>query len=300
MSKDSNDALQVCVAYVLERLRHHDGETPFFLGVNGVQGIGKSYLVASLARELERPAHAVRTMVLSIDDFYLTHEDQVQLAANHPDNPLIQHRGQPSTHDLSLALSVVASLRTGQETSIPSYEKSAFDGKGDRKPQTQWTNVNKIGQQPVKLVVLEGWCVAFRALDEAQLTALWTDAVKQSTQGNSYRGRLGHNRLEDLHFINEALKGYDPLTDQLDALILLDAEDPQYVYEWRLEQEDQLRRERGSGMTKAEVVGFVDGYYPSYELFTGRLRSGAFGHRDGAQLRLVMGKDRLVKEVIKL
>ncbi|KAL8654851.1 MAG: hypothetical protein Q9226_003271 [Calogaya cf. arnoldii] len=214
MSKDSTDALQVWVAYVLERLRHHDGESPFFLGVNGVQGIGKSYLVAALARELEGPAHGVRTIALSIDDFYLTHEDQVQLAANHPDNPLIQHRGQPSTHDLPLALSVVASLRAEQETSIPSYEKSAFDGKGDRKPQTQWTNVNKNGQQPVKLVVLEGWCVGFRALDDdAQLTALWMDAVEQSTQGNSYRGRLGHNRLEDLHFINAALKGYDPLTE---------------------------------------------------------------------------------------
>lgn len=150
--------------------------------------------------------------MLSIDDFYLAHEDQMQLAADHSHNPLVQHRGQPSTHDLSLALSVLASLRAKQETSIPSYDKSAFDGKGDRKPQTQWTNVNKNGQQPVRVVVLEGWCVGFRALDDTQLTALWTDAVKQSTQGNSYRGRLGHNRLENVHFINEAQKGYDSLT----------------------------------------------------------------------------------------
>ncbi|KAI4252435.1 MAG: hypothetical protein L6R42_007960 [Xanthoria sp. 1 TBL-2021] len=303
MSKNSKDALQICVAYVSERLRHHNENMkndPFFLGVNGVQGIGKSYLVASLAHELEQAPHDIRTIVLSIDDFYLTHEDQVQLAADHSENPLVQHRGQPSTHDLSLALSVVASIRAKQETSIPSYEKSAFNGKGDRKLQTQWTNVNKNGQQPVQLVILEGWCVGFRALDDTQLTALWTDALKQSTQGNSYRGRLGHNRLENVHFINEALRGYDSLTDQLDALIHLDAEHPQYVYEWRLEQEDQLRRERGSGMTNAEVMIFVDGYYPSYELFTDRLRSGAFENRDGAQLRLVIRKDRQVKEVMEL
>lgn len=31
----------------------------------------------------------------SIDDFYLTHEDQVRLAASQPDNKLLQHRGQP-------------------------------------------------------------------------------------------------------------------------------------------------------------------------------------------------------------
>ncbi|CAL8580872.1 hypothetical protein XPA_006588 [Xanthoria parietina] len=303
MSNDSKDALQICVAYVLERLRQHEenmNDAPFFLGVNGVQGIGKSYLVASLAHELEQAAHDVRTVVLSIDDFYLAHEDQMQLAADHSHNPLVQHRGQPSTHDLSLALSVLASLRAKQETSIPSYDKSAFDGKGDRKPQTQWTNVNKNGQQPVRVVVLEGWCVGFRALDDTQLTALWTDAVKQSTQGNSYRGRLGHNRLENVHFINEAQKGYDSLTNQLDALIHLDAEDLQFVYEWRLEQEDQLRRERGSGMTNAAVLNFIDGYYPSYELFTDSLRSGTFENRDGAQLRLVLGKSRRVQEVIKL
>lgn len=51
MSNDSKDALQICVAYVLERLRQHEenmNDAPFFLGVNGVQGIGKSYLVSCL------------------------------------------------------------------------------------------------------------------------------------------------------------------------------------------------------------------------------------------------------------
>ncbi|KAL8775363.1 MAG: hypothetical protein Q9209_000371 [Squamulea sp. 1 TL-2023] len=321
MSKEPSDTLQICLSYILEQLRRHDENcddeiVPFFLGINGVQGIGKSFLVSCSRQALRsgtefinkvqmflilaRVNHDVRTIVLSLDDFYLTHDDQVQLAVHHPKNPLVQHRGQPSTHDLPLALSVLASLRGGQETDIPSYDKSAFNGQGDRKPRDQWTQVNKNGQQPVRLVILEGWCLGFRALNDAQLTACWTDAVKQCTQGSHYRGRLGHNRLEDVLLINEALKGYDALTDQLDALIHLDAEDPQYVYEWRLEQEDQLRRERGSGMTNAEVANFVDGYYPSYELFTNGLRSGVFANRIGAQLRLVIRKDRLVKEVINL
>ncbi|KAL8788669.1 MAG: hypothetical protein Q9213_001597 [Squamulea squamosa] len=305
MSKEPTDTLQICLSYILEQLRRHDENcdnemVPFFLGINGVQGIGKSFLVSAIAHRLERVNHNVRTIVLSLDDFYLTHNDQVQLAAAHPDNSLLQHRGQPSTHDLPLALSILASLRAGQETNIPSYDKSAFSGQGDRKPWGQWTQVNKAGHQPVKLVILEGWCLGFRALNDGQVTARWTDAVKQCTQGNNYQGRLGHNRLEDVLFINEALKGYDALTDQLDALIHLDAEDPRYVYEWRLEQEDQLRRERGSSMTIAEVVNFVDGYYPSYELFTNRLRSGIFADRTGAQLRLVIRKDRQVKEIINL
>ncbi|KAL8858453.1 MAG: hypothetical protein Q9178_004951 [Gyalolechia marmorata] len=304
MSQKSNDTLQICISYILEQLRIHeesnDGKVvPFFLGLNGVQGIGKSSLVSSIAHSLEQAPHQIPTVVLSLDDFYLTYEDQVRLAAEYPDNPLLQHRGQPSTHDISLALSVHASLRAGQETSIPSYDKSAFSGKGDRKPQQQWAKVNKYGQRPVEVVILEGWCLGFRALSDAQLTARWMDAVRQCTRGPGYRGRLGHNRLEDVHFVNEALRGYDALTDQLDALIHLDAEDPQYVYAWRLEQEHQLRQERGSGMTDAEVVDFVNGYYPSYELFMDHLRAGAFEDRYGVQLRLVIRKDRLVKQVIK-
>ncbi|KAL8810251.1 MAG: hypothetical protein Q9223_005189 [Gallowayella weberi] len=250
--------------------------------------------VAAIAHSLERAPYDIRTIVLSIDDFYLTHDDQLRLAADHPDNPLIQHRGQPSTHDLSLLHSVVASLRAGKNTSLPSYDKGAFNGKGDRKPQDQWVRVNANEQQPVQLVILEGWCLGFRALDDAQLTACWTAAAKRCTQGTDYRGRLGHNQLEDVHFINRALRKYNFLTDQLDALIHLDAEDPLYVYEWRLEQEAQLRQERGSSMTDEEVINFVNGYYPSYELFTEHLRTGAFDDRVGAQLRLVIRKDRLV------
>lgn len=96
-----------------------------------------------------------------------------------------------------------------------------------------------------------------------------------------------------------------------------DAEDPQYVYEWRLEQEASLRRSKGSGMTDQEVVNFVNGClfalaslvnrgtltkidYPSYELFSDRLRTGALKEREGNQLRLVIGKERDVKAVLQV
>ena len=38
-----------------------------------------------------------------------------------------------------------------------------------------------------------------------------------------------------------------------------DAEDPQWVYEWREQQEASLRASKGSGMTTEEVKNFVDG-----------------------------------------
>ncbi len=45
----------------------------------------------------------------------------------------------------------------------------------------------------------------------------------------------------------------------LDALVHVDAFDPQYVYKWRLEQEARLRALRGCGMTDRDVKNFVDG-----------------------------------------
>ena len=40
--------------------------------------------------------------------------------------------------------------------------------------------------------------------------------------------------------------------------------------------------------------------YPAYELFTDTLRSGIFGSEKERQLRLVIGEDRRVKDVIRI
>ena len=38
-----------------------------------------------------------------------------------------------------------------------------------------------------------------------------------------------------------------------------DALQTHFVYDWRLEQEARLRESRGTGMTDAQVIKFVDG-----------------------------------------
>jgi D-glycerate 3-kinase len=73
------------------------------------------------------------------------------------------------------------------------------------------------------------------------------------------------------------------------------------VYAWRAEQEQQLRRETGEGMSEEQVVKFVDAYYPAYELFTEGVRQGVFVDkpgREGCKLRLVVGRDRSVVDSI--
>ena len=183
---------------------------------------------------------------------------QYELAASHPSNPLIQHRGQPSTHDISLALSLFSDLQQAKITKIPSYDKSAYGGQGDRIPKEEWEEVNRDEGHKIEVVIFEGWCVGFRALPREKLVEEWEGAVRERENGE-YVGRLGWNKLEDIEFVNDALQEYDQLTDQLDALIHLDAENPMFVYEWRSESERMLRKIRGSGMTDEEVVDFVNG-----------------------------------------
>ncbi|KAJ5580839.1 P-loop containing nucleoside triphosphate hydrolase protein [Penicillium hetheringtonii] len=296
-----DDKSQHCIPFLLERLQAHaqrhrneGAETPpFFLGLNGVQGAGKTVLVSTLQNTLRAEPYSLSVVTWSLDDIYLTHADQLALAQKYPDNPLLQHRGQPSTHDLVL----------GEK-----YDKSAFAGQGDRVPESQWEVVNSEGQQKIKVVIFEGWCVGFRPRDDNTLRALWEDAVRRKESGD-YSGRLGYVKFEDIQTVNDSLKGYNALTDKLDALIHIDAQNLRFVYEWRQEQERTLRAAKGTGMTEEQVTNFVDGYYPSYEVFTDTLREGVFKPAQGSaesesewknrQLRLVVDRNRRVQEVIK-
>lgn len=53
-------------------------------------------------------------------------------------------------------------------------------------------------------------------------------------------------------------------------------------------------------MTDDQVVRFIDGYYPAYELYTADLRKGIYPGEKGKQMRLVVDKSRKVKEVHRI
>ncbi|KAF2145245.1 uncharacterized protein K452DRAFT_245013 [Aplosporella prunicola CBS 121167] len=302
----ADDKSEHCIPFILARLDAHrraprpSGQPapPFFIGLNGVQGAGKTTLVTTLHRTLTSPPHSLPTAVLSIDDLYLPHSAQRALAAAHPTNPLVQHRGQPGTHDLALGASVFAALRARQPTRIPAYDKSAHGGQGDRAEEAAWTAVNAAGAPTVEVVLFEGWCVGFRSLGAGEVRRQWEDAAaKARAEDEAYAGRLGRLELHSVAFVDERLSEYDVLTDALDAFVHIDAEDTQFVYQWRLQQEAALRAAKGRGMSDEQVVRFVDGYYPAYELYTDVLRAGIFKGDKGRQLRLVVGRDRRVKHV---
>ena len=159
--------------------------------------------------------------MLSIDDLYLPHDRQEELAKSHPANPLVQHRGQPSTHDLELGKKVFQDLANREShVKIPSYDKSAFNGAGDQNPESEWQTVNKEGSPPIEVVVFEGWCVGFRALGDEQVEEKWK-AAKGDYEKNAdgYKGQLGKQKLSSAEFVNSSLKQYDALTNQFGAFV---------------------------------------------------------------------------------
>ncbi|KAI1409580.1 P-loop containing nucleoside triphosphate hydrolase protein [Hypoxylon sp. FL1857] len=285
-----DDKSPICIPFILERYKDYCASNPtkpFIIGLNGVQGAGKTTLVRALASKL-REDEGLQTLVCSIDDFYLRHEDQKALAESHPDNKLLQVRGEPGTHDIGLARDFFAALCSGQPVKVPQYDKSAYSGKGDRVPESEWETVNGPGQPKIQVVIFEGWCVGFRYLSP----------VEVSRKYNAPSRTLRQHNLEHLNYINERLQAYDVITDTFDAFIHIDAENIEWVYDWRLEQEAALRKQRGAGMTDDQVIKFVDAYYPAYELFSDKMRNGLFPNKPRCQLRLIVGKDRKVKQTV--
>lgn len=310
-----DDKAQHVIPFILDLYKRHKAQhstsdtPPLIVGLTAPQGAGKSLLVSILNTTLTKE-HGLPNTIFSLDDFYLPHSELKSLAEQNPSNPLLQHRGQPSTHDIPLVKSVFSSLRQNKPTAIPQFNKAAYNGFGDRVPEKEWTTVNQDPKNPIQVILFEGWCVGFRPISSDSVNSLHGRTVKEAENSSAqYSGRLGHNSLESVSTINTALKEYDEITSQFDGLIHIDAEDPLYVYEWRLEQEHNLIKAKGSGMSDDEVKNFVDGYYPSYELYVDGLREGVFRtlKEDGSvedwqgrQLRLVVGKDRKVKQVERI
>ncbi len=219
--------------WLSEKLSSHNSPSPFFVGLSSPNGAGKSTLTQFLVDAFS--GEGQNAVGVSIDDFYLKHSDQKELAETHPEVHYWQQRGYPGTHDIELGLETLRALKRikdGQQVMIPRYDKSAFAGQGDRLPTNQWSGVTG----PIDIVILEGWMLGFQALPT--------------------------NESSPLLLANQALAQYTSWHKTLDAFIYLKAEDPSYVIDWRIEAE-QKRREQGLGAMSAAAArdyakSFVD------------------------------------------
>lgn len=208
-------ALEPLVAHVLRAVSAAHAR-PLFVALQGPQGSGKSYLSALLVTQLR--SHSLNVALLSLDDIYLPHAGLVSLAETHPDNTLWRGRGQPGTHDVSLGLQVLTQLKEGKSVEIPRFEKSLFDGEGDRLPAGSEGAV--VVAPPVDIVIFEGWCVGFYPVSLDELDARWDGAWAEERQ----RLRMDDSvRKQDVLDANEALKNYIPMWDFFDIFVQVSA-----------------------------------------------------------------------------
>ncbi|KAJ1724491.1 hypothetical protein LPJ53_001261 [Coemansia erecta] len=263
--------------------------TPLVVGINGAQGSGKTTLVRGLVEFLS--SRRVATVGFSLDDLYLTHAEQQQVALTHRDNPLLRFRGQPGTHDVALGRSTLLSLLANKgETKIPVYDKSLHGGYGDRVTSDLWP----VAKAPVDVVLLEGWCLGFRTLDEAEFAQYLRD-VKGDSPMFKYSRRYTDQNLSD---INEGFRTLGAqLYDLIDAWVWMRVGDIDVVYRWRKEQEDEMAAQGKPALDDQKLEDFVARFMPAYELAMAKLDRYGFvasGKVQDSTLRLHLDADRNV------
>lgn len=233
----------------------HTPRRPLVVGLSAPQGAGKSTLVRQLLPSLE--TRGLRAVGVSIDDFYLRREEQLALAAAHPGNPYLEHRGYPGTHDVALGVRTLEALRAGGAVELPRYDKSAHGGRGDRSLQPERV------RGPFDVVLLEGWMLGFEPVP-----------------------------TEDplLQVINEKLTAYEEWYRRIDVMICLRAADPRFVLSWRVQAEEAARASGRAALSRADIEDYVRRFLPAYALYAATVARGRWS--PGRQLTFTLGEDR--------
>lgn len=259
--------------WVEQRVSGRKGSEPFVLGINGAQGTGKSTL-ADFIREFLTNAHDRCTVVLSIDDLYLTRAQRQALAKDV--HPLLGTRGVPGTHDVALGLSVIRSLQRlerGQSLLVPRFDKS----KDDRFAESEWTRISG----PVDLIILEGWCVGSQPQTDDELSIAINDLERSEDPNGIWRG-YANQQLKDI---------YPPLFEMLDALVFMSVPDFDCVLRWRTEQEEKLAACTSARDTRVMTRAQIERFIQHYERITKQnLKSISMR----ADVRLELGQDHQV------
>jgi D-glycerate 3-kinase len=215
-------------------------------GILGGQGTGKTTLAAVIRLILQHLGYS--SAAISIDDLYKTYGERQKLQQQ---DPRLIWRGPPGTHDVELGIKILDEFRQSNRTEsilVPRFDKSAFNGKGDRSGFESFA--------PVELVLFEGWFIGTRPVERTVLDCPPDPIITP----------------EDRLFArdsNERLKEYLPLWDRLDRLIVLYPSDYRLSKQWRKEAEHKMIATGKSGMSDEEIDEFVEYFWRSLhpELF---------------------------------
>jgi D-glycerate 3-kinase len=231
-------------------MREKTGIKTYLLGINGAQGSGKSTLAAFLAQALKE-IHHQRVAVLSIDDLYKTRAERQQLGRDI--HPLLVTRGVPGTHDVSMGLDLIRSLKVADDSTItplPVFSK-AMD---DRTEPSAWRRF----QGRPDVILFEGWCVGSTHQTEQDLTTPINRLERDEDRDGRWR-----------RYANAQLEGhYKALFAELDGLLMLKVPDMSRVVEWRTQQESQLAAQSTSTDRRLMDSAALERFIMHYERIT--------------------------------
>ena len=223
-----------------------DNKKPYFVGLAGGQGTGKT-TISSIIKIILEKYFKLKVFKISIDDFYKTRKERIVLSKKV--HPMLLTRGVPGTHDINMMLDFFkkSKAKKFKNIKLPNFNK-AID---DRFPKNKW---NKINKRP-DVIIFEGWCVGARAENKKTL--------KKSI--NSMEKTNDH-KLVWRKYVNQQLKTkYKKLYSQLNCMIYLKAKNFNLLQKWRLKQEHKLwlkTKKKGCHkiMSKGDVINFMQTY----------------------------------------
>lgn len=223
-------------------------EEPYFIGLNGGQGSGKTTLSDFIQTVLSLVAKKFVTG-FSIDDIYKTVAEREK--QSNEIHPLCKVRGVPGTHDIQMGLEVLDSLcGAGKETltPIPSFSKLL----DSHKPKEDW----KAFRGRPEYIFFDAWCAGARPVSEKN----WKPPMNALEREEDPDGIWSK-------WSNKELAGdYQVLFGRFDLLLMIKVPGMEFVYQSRWLQEQTLAKTlkdpllKDKIMTEEEVYRFVMHY----------------------------------------
>ena len=215
---------------ILTEVMRHQGQR-WLLGFSALPGCGKTSLGHWLEAAAERLGLSLQ--VMSIDDFYFSAD---ALDRSMQGNPWGVPRALPGSHELPLLQSTLEQWSAGGHPRHPTFDKALRQGRGDR---SGWRTCT------ADVIVLEGWFVGVRPTDNnGRNNVLSTISLSADEQ-------LACQKVQC------ELQGYLPIWDQLNGLWQLRTLEWNSPEIWKRQQENQMRRTRGAGLSSADLNGFI-------------------------------------------